>query len=77
MVGNRQLDLILRYERKQTIPQMASTNSFKFGDTVVKSLWIVELALQTPAPRCYIALLLEIVPKDVPARLGLDVLDSE
>jgi len=77
VIGKRQLDTILRKMDRQTIPRMPSTSSFRFGDTVVKSLGMVELALKTPAPRRPIAVLLDIVPVDVPALLGLDVLDAE
>ncbi len=43
----------------------------------MKSIGLVEFALQTPAPLRPIPVLLDIVPVDVPALLGLDVLDAE
>ena len=56
---------------------MQSTNRFRFGDMSVKSLEMVEIDLEVPSPRRSIPVLMDIVPVDVPALLGLDVLDSE
>ena len=43
----------------------------------MKSLGLVEIALDAPPPRRNIYILLDIVSFDVPALLGLNVLDSE
>ena len=56
---------------------MPSGNTFKFGDITVKSLEIIELDLKTPALRRPIPVLLDIAPVEVPALLGLGVLDAE
>ena len=77
VLGKRQLNYILRITQNKLIPRMPSGNTFKFGDVTVKSLGMIELDLKTPAPRRPIPVLLDIVPVDVPALLGLDVLDAE
>ena len=56
---------------------MRSINAFRFGDMTVKSLGLFEIALETPRREQPIAVSMDIVPVDVLALLGLDVLDSE
>ena len=77
VVGNSQLNNILQYIGQKSIPRMRSTNSFRFGDVTVHSLGMVEIALATPLNIPNIPVLMDIVPVNVPALLGLDVLDSE
>ena len=56
---------------------MASADSFRFRETIVKSIGLFEFALQNPAPRHTISTLLDIVPVDVLALLGIDMMDAE
>ena len=56
---------------------MSSGNTFKFGDVRVNSLGMIELDLKIPVLRRPIVVLLDIVPVDVPALLGLHVLNAE
>ena len=77
VVDTKQLNFILRYIGRKTIPRIHSQRLFRFGDVTVRSLGLIEVAQQTPAPRRPIPILLDIVSVDIPALLGLDVLDAE
>ena len=77
MVGKQTLDVILSSLKRKSIPTILSPTSFRFGDTVVKSLGMVEVAIETPSHIPEIMMLMDIVPVNVPELLGLDVLDSE
>ena len=77
VVGKQQLDAILITLRRKDIPRCSSHNSFRFGDVVVNSLGMIEVALATPPSVPDIIVLIGIVTVNVPALLGLDVLDSE
>ena len=50
--------------------------ALRFGDQVVKSLGMIELALETPIGTQPIPILMDVVPANVPALLGLDILDT-
>ena len=62
---------------KETIPLIPSQNSFRFGDVTVRSLGMVEIELLTPSNEPNIPVLLDVVPLNVPALLGIDILDGE
>ena len=62
---------------KKFIPRMKSITFFRFGDVKVRSVGKIEISLKTPASIRHISVLMDIVPVDIPALLGLDVLDSE
>lgn len=50
---------------------------FRFGDAVFKSLATVEISLKTPAGIPIILMTLEILADDIPALLGLEMIDDE
>ncbi len=62
---------------KKGIPRIRSTNSLRFSDVTVPSLGLIEIALEVPTPRRSIPVLMDIAAVDIPALLGLDILDSE
>ena len=55
----------------------SSHNRFRFADTTFKSLGTVTIPLAAPAGIKPIPVVLDIVDADIPALLGLDVLDKE
>ena len=63
--------------KRTSIPSAQSPRSFRFGDVVVSSLGMVQVALETPPDFPDIMVLMDIVPVNIAALLGLDVLDSE
>ena len=77
VVGKSQLNNILQYIGQPSIPLLRSANSYRFGDVTVRSIGLVEIALATPPRIPAIPVLMDIVPVNVPALLGLDVLDAE
>ena len=77
VIGLPTLNNILRHTRKKSIPTLKSTHSYRFGDVTVHALGIVELVLKTPDSFPDINVLMDIVPVNVPALLGLNVLDAE
>ena len=52
------------------MPVHASNRAYRFGNQVVKSLGMVELALEKPNEIQRIPVLLDIVPLNVPALLS-------
>lgn len=50
---------------------------FGFGDVIVKSQVMIEVALEAPRGLLNIMVLVDIVPFNLPALLGLSVLDAE
>ena len=58
------------------MPRMASNRTRKFGNHSVQSFSIVELSLHSPDHVDTIPVLVGFVPVDVPAVLGLDILDG-
>ena len=59
---------------KYWTPRVTSNHSFRFGDVTVQSIGMIEVCLDVPRSMRDIAVLIDIVPVDIPA---LDVLDSE
>ena len=76
VIGKKELMRIMRHYNKQSIPVMRSRNAFRFGDSVAKSRGIVELFLDTPNGTPPLPVLLDIVDVNIPALLGLDILDG-
>ena len=77
VVRRIQMNRVLATRGRKNIPCMASKNLFRFGDVTVRSLGKIEIAMETPANVSRTSVLLYIVPVDVPALLGLDVMDGE
>ena len=77
VIGKLQLNLLLLKIGKKFIPRMKSITSFRFGHVTVRSVGKIEMSLKTPASIRSISVLMDIVPVDIPALLGLDVLDGE
>ena len=77
VIGTKTLNKILNKLSHRSMPKIPSGNSFRFGDMTVPSMGILELWLKVPSPRRPIPVLVDIVAVNVPALLGLDVLDSE
>ena len=77
VIGNKTLNAQLKKLDRNSISKIPSGNSFRFGDVTTPSLEMVELWLRIPSPRRSIPVLIDIVEVNVPALLGLDVLDSE
>ena len=77
VVGQNQLKHTLQYIDRSSIPRMHSNNNYRFGDVTVRTVGTVEIMLATPPTVPDIPVLMDIVPANVPALLGLDILDSE
>ena len=77
IVGRTELNKILTSVQRRSIARINSRNSFSFEDVLVKSLGMVELCLRTPNDVPNIMVVMHIVPVNVPALLGLDVMDAE
>ena len=77
VVGQNQLKHTLQYIGRSSIPRMHSNNTYRFGDVTVRTVGTVEIMLATPPTVPDIPVLMDIVPVNVPALLGLDILDSE
>ena len=77
VAGKAAMDQILGSLKRKFIPSATSSRYFRFGDVVVKSLGLVEVALDTPQNAPNIMVLMDIVSVNIPALLGLDVLDNE
>ena len=75
--GKRTMNKLLGSLKRTTIPSAKSYRYFRFGDVVVKSLGLAEVALCTPHDVPNVMVLMDVVPVDVPGLLGLDVLDCE
>eukprot|EP00171_Calliarthron_tuberculosum_P003553 IDg3553t1 len=77
VIGWKQLHRINSQIGRRSIPIANYTRRSRFIDSVYKSLGSVCLALATPEGVQNIHVTLDIVSADVPALLGLEVLDSE
>ena len=58
------------------MPVYSSGRTFRFGNQATKSLGIIELALETPPNILSITVLVVFVDFDIPALIGLDVLNG-
>ncbi len=68
---------ILRYVDHNLIPIVQSGNSFHFGDVVVRSVGLIEVAIKFLTGIPDIMVLMDVFPVDVTALLGLDVFEAE
>ncbi len=75
--GKKILIKIFQYAHYYLITIAISENSFRFGNVVIRSVGQIEIALQCPTGLLDIMMLMNVIPVDVPAKLGLDVLDAE
>ena len=75
-IGLKQYRRILHVHNRRSMTGVASNRTFQFCNHSVQSLGMVEMSLHTPDHVQTIPVLLEIVPFDVPALLGLDILDG-
>ena len=71
------MNTILKLHERNSIPVASSPRTFRFGDVAVKSQGLIEVAFETPSAIPNIIVLMYMVPVNVPALLGLDVLDAE
>ena len=76
VAGKQQLYVTFITLRLKTIPRCSSLSYFRFSDVVVKSLGMIEVALATTPFVPDIMALMDIVPVNIPALLGVEVLDS-
>ncbi len=76
VIGQTTLSAIIRTQNRSTIPISPSDNMFTFGNVTVKSRGAVELWLKTPSQFQNIPVILDVVELDVPALLGLDIIDA-
>ena len=72
----KQYRQILHSEKRRNMPNRPSKRTYRFGDQTVISLCMVELVLKTIGHIYPIPVLLNIVPVNIPALLGLDILDG-
>lgn len=77
VIGRTKLNKLLRRLGVKRITRLSSNNSFRFGDVTVCSQGMIEIELKTPSHVAKIPVLMDIVPIDVPALVGFDVLDGE
>ena len=76
VIGRATLGSIIRSQNRSSIPISSSDNMFTFGEVTVKSQGAVELWLRTPSIVQHIPVILDIVELDIPALLGLDIIDA-
>lgn len=76
VIGSKELNHILRAHNARSIPKYPSSNRFRFGNSTYNSIGIVQFFLATPQGVPAITVQMDVVPVDIPALLGLDILDS-
>lgn len=77
VVGKKELHLLLSKSDIRNYKGRKYPNRFRFGDVTFNSMGQVSLPLPTPEGVAPISVVFDIVPADVLALLGLDVLDRE
>ena len=75
-IGKQALKRIVHHAGRNSIPMIESDRDFQFGDTMIRSKGMVELILPTPGSVRDVPILMDVVDIDIPALLGLDVLDG-
>ena len=75
-IGKRTLKRIVQRSVRNFIPMIQSERDFQFGDTLIRSKSMIELILPTPGNRREIPVIMDVVDVDIPALLGIDVLDG-
>ena len=76
VTGQRELNRIVKTTGIMVKVKNGSTNSFRFGNVVFRSVGTVVLQLKTPKGAEKIFVQLDIVAADMPALLGIDVMDA-
>jgi len=77
VVGRKELNRILTEMGKHHRDIRPSSRSFRFGDVSCKSRGTILLMMETPTGIPPVEVNCDIVDVDVPALLGMDVLDRE
>ena len=76
VVGLKQLRRILDVLGKPKIPAVRNGRVYRFDDMSAKSLGLIELAIATSDNITPIHFLMDVVSVDIPALLGLDIMDG-
>lgn len=77
VIGKKELNRILLKHGIHHRRILKSTKSFRFADTTFKSLCSAHIPLNTPPGAPTIEGNLDIVETDIPALLGMDIMDKE
>lgn len=76
-IGLKELKYVFRQLGRRVPNLKWSTNRYRFADTSYESLGKASLPLATPLCKLTILVEMDVVNADIPALLGLDVLDRE
>ncbi len=76
-IGVKELRRVMSAMKRPDPDISKSRRQFRFGDAFYKSYGTVLMHLATPDNIPPIPVMMDIVPADIPALLGLDVLDKE
>ena len=76
VIGKKQVNRILDRLGRRCMPVIRSNRLFRFGDVSSKLFGMIELSIQTPENIPLIHVLLNVVDVNIPALIGLDVLDG-
>ncbi len=77
VIGQKELRRVMYRLQRHKLPTDQSNHRLRFADTNYQSLRQIELPLATPPGISVVYVTLDIVSADIPALLGLDVLDDE
>ena len=77
LIGRKELNRVMTRMGKYKRKIVPSTNRFRFGDVTFESRGKVSLPMKTSTGVTPILVEMDIVDADVPALLGMDVLDRE
>lgn len=77
VIGLKELRRLANEYGRDLLRLRRSMKTFRFSDTTFESLGQVEIPLATPNHVHPIMVTLDVVSRDVPALLGLEMLDSE
>lgn len=77
VIGVKQVNRIFNSQGARRPALKRSNHRFRFADSVLKSLGIVTLPLKTPHGQKTIDVELDVVATDIPALLGMDLLDRK
>ncbi len=77
VIEQKELHRVMNRLQRHKFPMQKSNRSFRFADTTYSSLGQIELPLATPPGIPLVYVTLDIVSADIPALLGLEVLDGE
>ena len=77
VIGQKELHRIRRTIGSKNLALVQSNRSFKFAEAVYQSLGMVVVPLETTANILVIHVVMDVVTADIPALLGLDLMDQE